>query len=179
MTYSNPVGAAKEAANSYTKALLAVLGDADPLTVQNELVPALEKLVHGLSEVDARRPEAPGKWSVLQVLQHLVDTETVYSFRVRMILAHDSPDLQGYDQDRWAERLRYHDATVAESLAEIRTLRKRNLRLFHALTPAELDRVGLHSERGPESVRHIMRMIAAHDLVHRRQVERIVKGLRT
>ena len=54
-----------------------------------------------------RRPEAPGKWSATEVVQHLADSELVLGFRMRMILTEDRPALQGYDQDRWAGTLRY------------------------------------------------------------------------
>jgi hypothetical protein len=52
-------------------------------------------------------------------------------------------------------------------------LRMANLHLWKQLTPTQLERVGLHSERGPESAGHIIRLMAAHDLVHRRQIDRI------
>jgi len=42
------------------------------------------------------------------------------------------------------------------------------------LTPPQLDRVGLHSERGPESAGFLLRLMGAHDLVHRRQIDRIL-----
>jgi hypothetical protein len=60
------------------------------------------------------------------------------------------------------------------ALAQLRGLRIPNLRLWRALSPEQLDRVGLHSERGPESAGQILRLMAAHDLVHRRQIDRIL-----
>jgi hypothetical protein len=55
-------------------------------------------------------------------------------------------------------------------------MREANLRLWRAFTPAQLARVGHHSERGPESAELYLRLAAGHDLVHRRQIERILQG---
>ena len=75
--------------------------------------------------------ERPGKWSMLQVAQHLADAELVGAFRYRMILAHDTsqPDRADH-QDRWAERLRYAEADLAGALEHVRALRAANLRLL-------------------------------------------------
>jgi hypothetical protein len=175
--FSNPAGQAADAAAAYTTALLELLGDRDPLQVQRGLVAAVRELVTGLGEADVRREEAPGKWSILQVIGHLADQELVNGWRIRSIVAEDQPPLRGYDQDRWAARLRYDAAPTRLAIEELDVLRRRNLRLFDALTDEEWERTGLHSERGPESVRRICRLTAAHDLLHRRQIERIRAAL--
>ena len=174
MTFSNPAGDAARAAPAYVRALLDLLGSREPLEVLAELVPWARGRAAGLGDATLRRPEAPGKWSVIEVLQHLADTEIVMGFRTRMALAADRPALQGYDQDRWAALFRYRDAEVEVTLAQLAGLRAGNLRLWRALGPDALARVGLHSERGEESVLHMLRLTAAHDLVHRRQIERII-----
>jgi len=175
-TFSNPAGSAGAAAAEYVRALLAVLGDREPFGVLGELVPWLERRVGALDDASLRRPEAPGKWSVVEVVQHLADSELVYGYRVRLILTQDSPPIPGYDQDAWARMLRYREAPLAQALAQIAALRGANLSLYRSLGPRELERAGLHGERGPESVGHIIRLLAAHDLVHRRQIERILEA---
>lgn len=174
--FANPAGNAAAAAQAYTAAILATLGSRDPLEVLRETPDALRKLVAGRSAAELARPEAPGKWSVCQVLQHLADSELVGGFRIRMALAHDRPTIGGYDQDLWAERLRYQEADAATALEEFATLRRMNLRLLDRATPTERERAFLHVERGPESVSHTMRMYAGHDLVHRRQAARVLGG---
>lgn len=176
MTFSNPLNAAAANAQTYIASLLDLLGDLDPVSVQESLVDEVERAVAGLDDAALRRPEAPGKWSVLQVVQHLADTELVYGFRMRMILAHDVPEIQAYDQDTWTDRLRYNEVALADALAQLRVMRCANLRLVRSLSDRELDRFGIHEERGEESVRRIVQLIAAHDLVHRRQIERIKGG---
>jgi hypothetical protein len=178
-TFTNTAESARETAPQYTAALLALLGERDPMRVQEQLADWADAAVAGLSERELRTPERPGKWSIIQVLQHLVETELVYAYRTRTILTRETPPIEGYDQDRWASTLRYQDAPIGETLLELRALRGRNLRLLRALSEEELDRAGLHSERGLESVRQIRSLIAAHDLVHRNQIERIKRSLTT
>jgi hypothetical protein len=175
--FTNPAGRSREQAGAYTAALLELLGDRDPLAVLAELPAVLPRLVAGLSDDELRRPEAPGKWSVIQVLDHLTDQETVNAFRFRVVVAQDQPPIQGYDQDRWAQRLRYGSADSTTLIAELAALRGRNLRLLRALSPAEMQRVGQHEERGPESVDRIARLTAGHDILHRRQIARIRAAL--
>lgn len=76
-------------------------------------------------------------------------------------------------QDAWADRLGYADADPAESLAEFTVLRRGNLRVLGRASESDLDRVGLHAERGEETVWHMTRLYAGHDLLHLRQIERI------
>jgi DinB family protein len=174
MTLANPAGSAGATAAGYVRALLDLLGPQDPLAVAGELLPCLERRMAGLDQTRLRRPEAPGKWSVIEVIQHLADAEMVMSFRIRMALTEDQPPLQGYDQDRWVSVLRYADVPLDVALSQLRGLRGGNLHLWRTLTPEERERAGVHSERGLESVDLMIRLMAGHDLVHRRQIDRIL-----
>jgi hypothetical protein len=174
MTFSNPAGNAPAAAAGYVRALLDLLGSRDPIEVLGELLPWLEQRIRGVADATLRRPEKQGKWSVIEVVQHLADSDLVAGFRIKMVLSEDRPALQGYDQDRWASEFRYRDVSLSQALDQLHALRTANLDLWKHLTPAQLQRVGLHSERGPESAGHIIRLMAGHDLVHRRQIDRIL-----
>jgi hypothetical protein len=176
MTFSNPAGNASAAASGYVRALLDLLGTRNPIEVLGELLPWLDHRLRGIVDATLRRPEKLGKWSVIDVIQHLADSELVAGFRIRMVLSEDRPALQGYDQDRWASEFRYREVSLGQALDQLRGLRMANLHLWKHLTPAQLERVGLHSERGPESAAHIIRLMAAHDLVHRRQIDRIFEA---
>jgi len=172
--FTNPAAGAGGSAQSYIDATLELLGDHDPLTVLRQGPSAFEELMSG-SSVDAlRRPEAPGKWSAAALAQHMADSETTWAFRLRMVLAHDRPTLAGYDQDAWADRLGYSDADPTEALIRFGVLRRANLALLESLAPEEWERMAIHSERGEESVKHMIRLYAGHDLVHRRQMARIL-----
>lgn len=171
--FSNPADAAKEAAEAYVNAVLGLLGDQEPLSTLDATVEEIVNSINGLSSEQIACPEASGKWSILEVIQHLADSELVWAYRLRMVLAENKPTLTGYDQDNWAKRLHYRQAKIDEALEQLQILRKANLRLLHSLSPAEMQRVGVHNERGEESVAYMIRLYAGHDLVHLRQISRI------
>lgn len=171
--FTNPASRSAEEAADYTAAILGLLGERDPVEVLETTASALERVVDGLSEQQLGAREAPGKWSIRHVLRHLADSDIVWAWRLRMVLAHERPRITGYDQDLWADRLHYDRSDARESLREFDVLRAGNLRLLRETSPAERERVGIHAERGEESVAHMMRMYAGHDLLHLRQIERI------
>jgi hypothetical protein len=175
--FSGTADTAVAGAAAYTAAILGALGTRDPFEVLRTTPAAVRRTVADLPEAIVSTPELPGKWSMREVVQHLADAELVGAFRYRMILAHDRPALQGYDQDRWAERLRYRDCDLAGALAQLEALRAANLRLLERTSPEERRRAGVHAERGEESVEHMTRMYAGHDLVHLRQLARIARAV--
>lgn len=159
---------------AYINSLLQALGSREPLAVLAETPEALRRAVAGLSLEQDGTPERPGKWSVRQVVQHLADSELVGGFRFRMVLAHDAPELPAYDQDLWADRLRYQDADLTTALEDFENLRTLNLRVLRRATPDDLkNRVMRHSERGDEPLGYMISLYAGHDLVHLAQIRRI------
>jgi len=164
-------------AQAYVASILQALGPRDPLEVLAETPGLLRQSVAGLTPQQEATPERPGKWSVRQVVQHLTDSELIGGFRFRMVIAHDAPELPGYDQDLWAERLGYQDTDLATALDEFTMLRNANLRVLRRATPEDLQRVMRHSERGDEPLGHMIRLYAGHDLVHLAQIRRIRQAI--
>jgi hypothetical protein len=158
---------------SYTRALLELLGDRDPVEVLRATPAAISVMMSGLGAAQLERPEKPGKWSIRHVVQHLADSELIGAVRLRLMLAQDRPPLTGFDQDLWAERLRYQEVPFADALDQFTLVRRVNLRLWEHLTEGDLARVGVHSERGDETLGFTRMLFAGHDLAHLRQLTRI------
>jgi len=137
-------------AAAYQQHLLGLLGQDDPAQVQAATRARLLAVLEDAGS-DLRRTPAPGEWSVLELLGHLVDAEIVLSGRYRWVLSHDRPPLRGYDQDRWEV---------------FSTLRTANLRLWDRSSAEDRRRVALHAERGAESYELMFRMLAGHDRFH-------------
>jgi hypothetical protein len=171
--FTNPASSAPEDTARYVSALLGLIADSDPVQVLRQTPDAVKRLVDAVPAPILTTPEAPGKWSMREVVAHLADSELVGGFRLRMVLSHDRPRIIGYDQDLWSDRLRYHEVDIRDALEQFAVLRRRNMRLWQNLSPEDLARVGVHSERGEESLEHMRRLYAAHDLLHLRQLERI------
>jgi hypothetical protein len=157
----------------YREALLDRLGDRDPIGELAALFERLPSVLEGLGDDALTVPEADGKWSIIQVISHLADTELVQGWRIRRILTEDEPALEPMDPDMWASRLGYEQQSLDDVLDQLRALRSANLRLVAKLRPDELQRTALHLERGSESLATLLALVAAHDGVHLDQIRRI------
>ena len=171
--YVDPVAEAAE----YQRLLLRFLGDRDPALVQSELADQVAEILADAGPLARTRPEA-GEWSALECLGHLLDAEIVYAGRYRWTLAEDEPPMIGYDQDLWVQRLHHEDDDPEEMLSLLRAIRRSNLELWERTPARDRSRVGLHSERGPESFDLSFRLIAGHGLFHLAQMQRALAGVR-
>ena len=175
--FTNPIDAASEEAEAYIQAVLGLLGEQDPMEVLMALPDGVEERITDLTDEELRLPEAPGKWSVIEIVQHLADSDLVWAYRLRTVVAQDGVELTGYDQDAWAHALRYREARASKALSQLRALREANIQLLRSLTPDEMQRAGVHSERGRETIEHMVRLYAGHDLVHLAQLDRVLAKL--
>jgi hypothetical protein len=162
---------------AYQQQLLSLLGGDDPAEVAQATASSVQSLVNEAGSDLTRRP-AEGEWSVLELVGHLVDAETVMSGRYRWAISQDEPPLLGYDQDLWVARLRHNEAQPDELLAVFSALRAANVRLWRRSTAQDRERVAMHSERGPESYGLMFRMLAGHDRFHLNQMRETLRQLR-
>jgi hypothetical protein len=139
----------------------------------------LRKLIDGASKESLSRTPAPGKWSAATILAHLADSEIVYAFRLRLMLSSSGIVIQGTDQDAWASNLDYAGEDPAASVEDFRVNRERTLRLLRKLSNEQWECYGMHTERGRETVRGMIELLAAHDLNHMRQIQAIVGDVST
>lgn len=161
---------------AYQQLLLAALGDDDPAASQATTPAAFRALVAEAGASLRVRPE-PNEWSVLECIDHLVDGELVVSTRYRWILAEETPDIVGYDQDLWVARL--HQSEDPETLLSLfEALRRSNLELWSRMPVAERVRFGRHRERGDESYELTFRLAAGHDRIHLGQAHRTLAQVR-
>jgi uncharacterized damage-inducible protein DinB len=171
--FTNSASSSPEEIAGYVSAVLGLIEGRNPIDVLRETPQALTRTLETLGPEAVRVPESPGKWSINEVVQHLADSELVFGWRIRLVLAHDRPTITGYDQDRWAERLRYADEDPTDAIERFTVLRRAHVKLLERASPQDLERVGIHSERGEETLAHLIRLYAGHDLLHVRQIDRI------
>jgi uncharacterized damage-inducible protein DinB len=164
----------QETVEQYIQRILGHTEGKEPLEVQAATPKKLEQMIKGLSAEELRERPEPGKWSVVEILAHLGDAELAGAWRIRAILGSPGTPLQAYDQDAWAAALHYRERDARQCLEQFRVLREANLALLKSLTPEQWKQYGMHAERGKETIEHIVRMFAGHDLNHLQQIERIV-----
>ena len=166
----------KETPQQYTQRIVDHMQGKQPLAVQAATAKKLERLIKGVSTAKLRKRPAPDKWSVSEILAHLSEAEIVGGFRMRLILGAPGTTIVAFDQDAWVKSGHYEKRDPRKSLELFRTVREANLALLKSLTPEQWKHYGMHAERGQETIEHIVRMFAGHDLNHLQQIERILTG---
>jgi DinB family protein len=168
----------QETPQEYIQRMQTYIVDKDPIRVQKATAQKLATAIKGMDKKKLSKRPAPGKWSITEILAHLADTEMVASWRMRLILGHNGALVQAFDQDVWATTFKYQKTNPRRSLETFRLLRENNLALLKSLPKELMENYGMHQERGKETIVHITRMFAGHDLNHLQQVEQIVKASR-
>ena len=166
----------QETPQQYTQRLLSYAEGKDPLVLQQAAPKKLAALLKGKSKKQLTWRLAPDKWSAAEIAAHLADAEVAISWRLRQILSTNTVPIQAYDQDSWAATFDYAHRDLKQSLETFRVLRESNLALLKSVPRKLWENYGVHQERGNESVTHMVRMIAGHDLNHLKQIEAILKS---
>lgn len=136
----------------------------------------VDDAVAGIDGAELDRAPDDGGWTARQVIHHLADSEAMAYTRIRRLVADEAPEIQAYDEPRWAERLHY-ERPVATPLAVLYAVRAASLALLEALTPEEWERRGTHTESGVYGVDDWLRIYSAHAHEHAAQI-RAARGWR-
>jgi uncharacterized damage-inducible protein DinB len=148
------------------------VGDRDPVDVLRESFAAYQALGHRLTPDAWDRPIAPGKWTVRQVLVHVVQWEMIFGLRLRFALASADYVIQPFEQD-----LLMHEAAVVEgatALSAFDAVRRMTLDFAASLTPAQRHQQTKHAERGPIEVEDILVTLAGHGVHHLKQLQQVI-----
>ena len=133
--------------------------------------------LEGFDEEALSARPIPGKWSAREVVQHLADSEMNSAIRLRKLLTEESPQIQGYDQESYAARLRYNERDIAPALDALRGARATTAQLLDAMTEDDWAREGTHSESGRYTAEDWLRIYAAHAHNHAAQIRRLREAL--
>src|SRR5215469_277773 len=125
-------------------------------------LPRLRRAVEDLSPEQLQARPVPGKWSTLEVVCHLVDSEQAWCHRMKRVIVEDRPLLIGYDENRFTAGLPYHEADLEEELALLEGMRRQMARILRGLPEAAWSRTGVHSERGLVTLEEMLRAEAEH-----------------
>ena len=168
----------KETPQQYTQRVVGYTQGKQPLAVQAATPKKIARLIKGVSTAKLRKRPAPDQWSVSEIVAHLADAEIVGGFRMRLILGAPGTPIAAFDQDSWVTSGHYEKRDPRKSIEQFRVSREANLELLKSLTPEQWKHYGMHSERGQETIEHIVRMFAGHDINHLQQIERILSDKR-
>ncbi|MBK9791943.1 MAG: DinB family protein [Sphingobacteriales bacterium] len=113
---------------------------------------------------------APGKWTINDIYQHIIDNERVQSFRALWIARGDTHDLPGYDEDLFANNARTDNRTIDDIIDELLTVRKSTIQLFKSFEPDALKNVGVCFNR-KVPVLGLGYMLVGHQIHHLRVIK--------
>jgi uncharacterized damage-inducible protein DinB len=124
-----------------------------------------KKFVSRLSNEQLALSYAPGKWTIKEVLVHIIDDERIYAYRALRIGRGDTTPLPGFDQDAYVPFSQANYRSVESILKEYTTVRKATLSLFRSFGEADLLRRGTANDHAV-SVRALLYHLAGHELHH-------------
>jgi hypothetical protein len=146
-----------------------VEGD-DFLTSLTDVHATTQAVLAPLTEAQADHRYAPGKWSVKEVIQHVIDGERVFCARALAFARGDTTPLPGFDQDVYAANCRADERPFTEILEEFAAVRAASVALFRSFDESTLDLAGV-ADGNPLSVRAIGFILPGHELHHRGVLE--------
>ncbi|MES2573720.1 MAG: DinB family protein [Bacteroidota bacterium] len=111
---------------------------------------------------------AEGKWTIKEIIQHIIDTERIFAYRALRISRNDKTPLPGFEENDYALNTDANRRSIQELLTEFSAVRHSNLLLFKSFSAEQLTRIGIASEH-PISVRAIGFIILGH-LKHHQKV---------
>ena len=151
--------------NAYYANYIKLVGEIGIPAALNE---SAAQLTDYLTNVDESRMDyayAPGKWTIAQSLQHVIDTERIFSYRALCIARGDKTPLPGFEQNDYADIANLSERRFRDMIEEFRLVRKSTIALFSSFTKEDLLRTGTMSG-GAASVRALGFIISGHVYHH-------------
>jgi hypothetical protein len=144
----------------------------DLAAAEEDIVGALDAQAHetaallaGLTEAQAAHRYAPDKWSVKQIVGHIIDGERIFAYRVLAIARGETQALPGFDQDPYVANGGADDRSISDLAEELATVRKGNVMMMRALSAEAWQRIGTASEN-PVSARALAYSMLGHERHH-------------
>ena len=142
------------------------------LATEEDIVAALDAQAHetatllgGLSEQQAAHRYEPDKWSVKQLVGHVIDGERIFAYRALRIARGDTTPLPGFEQDPYVANAASDDRLIADLAEELAAVRKANVLMLRALPEEAWSRAGTASD-SPVSVRALAFILLGHERHH-------------
>lgn len=151
-----------EAYQTYMRQLPA---EGDILTLLEQQRADLHHMLAGMGNKRAEEAYAAGKWTIKELLQHMLDSERIFAYRALCIARGEQASLPGFEENSYAANSMANGRTLEDILEEYDSVRRSSLYLFRSFTPDMLDNTGTANGK-PVTVRGIIHVTAAHERHH-------------
>lgn len=152
--------------NPYYSRYIDLVPEGDILDLLRREIKDTQALLKGVSEEKGNHRYAPGKWTVKEVLGHMIDTERVFGYRAMRVARNDQTPLPGFEQDDYVRFGPFAKSRLSNLIDEFSAVRESNVLLFRDLDEEAWTRRGT-ANNSPISVRALAYIIAGHELHHR------------
>jgi uncharacterized damage-inducible protein DinB len=149
----------------YYARYVALVPETDILAVLEQQVEEIRRLAASVPPERETWRYAEGKWSVRQVLGHLVDGERVFGYRAFSFSRGETAALPSFDENQYVAAARSDAIPLRETVDELALVRRSNLQVLRRLAPPEWERVGTASGH-PVTVRALAWVMAGHPRHH-------------
>lgn len=139
--------------------------EGDVISILGEQSKTLQHMLSQISEEQSEKSYAFGKWTLKEVLGHLMDNERLFVARALRIARGDKQNLPGYDQDEYVKNARCFKRTLKDMLEEMLMLRAANILLFKSFDEEDLQRRGFVNDY-EITVNALMYVLAGHEAHH-------------
>lgn len=135
------------------------------LSILTQQLESTLQVLGGIDEEKANYRYAPDKWSIKQVVGHLVDSERIFAYRALRIARGDKTPLPGMDQDDFVNGANFDEQTLADLATEFELVRLSSIQFFRSLREDAWERRGTANDN-EVSVRALAFIIAGHEAHH-------------
>ena len=165
MTVSTAIRPAADEHHPYYSKYIDLVPESDAIEALEHQLADMLPLLRGLTEAQGSLRYAPGKWSIKQVLGHVIDGERVFAYRALRFGRNDSTPLPGFDENPYAEAAESDARTVASLVGELESLRRSNIAMYAGMPAEAWARRGAANDN-PVSVRALAFITAGHGWHH-------------
>jgi DinB superfamily len=145
---------------------ISLVPDGEILPVLGQQLDETLTLLRSIPESQAGFRYAPDKWSIKELVGHVIDAERIFSYRALCFARNDRTPLPGYEQDDYIRNASFDDYPLGELADEFESVRRSSIFLFRHLEREAWMRRGVASEN-EVSVRALAYIIAGHEMHHR------------
>jgi hypothetical protein len=139
--------------------------DGDVATLLEQQIGETVAALRAVPAARATYRYAPGKWSIAEVLGHLIDAERIFTYRVLRIARADRTPIEGFDENEYVPAGEFDRRSLGELIEEFNTVRRATLALVRGLPAVAWTRMGTASGK-PVSVRALIYITAGHERHH-------------
>jgi uncharacterized damage-inducible protein DinB len=145
---------------------VSLVPDGDILTVLGKQAEETAALLNSIPESQGGFRYAPDKWSIKELVGHLIDCERIFAYRALRFARNDKTPLPGFEQDDYVTNASFDSCKLSDLASELKSVRQSTLFLFKHLDTNAWMRTGLAND-SEASVRALAHIIAGHELHHR------------